>query len=364
MIINDVENKKGFKNFPTSDIALTLKYYKNDLFLTDTIPIDKNGFENVFNTYGAISPTRNIVDKEYFISSKKENKKDLRNLNNFLEEGDKVFYIDISLEFYHFFMDSFSNILLLYKNNPKSLFIINYSVDEHIEKQKTFLLILKDFLSKNNIKHILLESDYLIALNNFYYISMIRPCDEQIDLIFDFSRQYVKDKNSTPTKKVFLSRRYTDNQRSFHNTFDYFNKNWNWIGLDEKEIIDFHDIRMHNEIIFCDFIKDIGYEIIYPEKFTSIYEQIDFFNDVKTIISPTSASLINSIFMQPGGNVIELITPMLPGHSGNFDLHSFHYLDISYVKKHNYFGIPNKIDAKNLIDYLQNNKQLMNLLES
>jgi len=223
--------------------------------------------------------------------------------------------------------------------------------------------LLRDFVLNNNVNHVFIENNSVTALNNFYYFTQATPSSEAVDFIYNFSQQYVKNKNIVPTKKVFISRKYTPCERGEDRNIEQILKKGKWVNSDEKDIIGVSDIRLHNENNFCRFLELFGFEIVYPEKFKNINEQINFFNGVKTIMSTTSSSLVNSIFMQPGGNVIELITPLLTDRA-QFDMHSDLYLFLSYVKKHDYLAIPNKYTANEMIEYLNNKKEIMNLLRS
>ena len=53
----------------------------------------------------------------------------------------------------------------------------------------------------------------------------------------------------------------------------------------------------------------MGYESIYaPEKFKNFEEQINYFNEVKTLVAISSSGLANSLFMQPQTTLFELQT--------------------------------------------------------
>ena len=360
-IVNDIQNKKGFKNFSTIENISTMWFQKEDIFLTSSIDNTEKSL-GYFQTVGSSLPN-NKIDKQSFDVSNKKNKIDLRNLKDKLKKEEKIFYIDASLQFYHFVAEIFAFLLLLHKKYPNSFFVINYSfISAGMEKENSFLKLLKDFISNNNIKYVLLEQDSVIALNNFYYFTEIYTNDEAINLLYNFSQKYVKNKDVLPTKKVFLSRKYTPCERYGQNKLEDIMKKWAWIDKDEKDIIGISDIRLHGETEFCHFMQSIGYEIVYPEKFATIEEQINFFNDVKIIVSTTSSSLLNSVFMQPGGVVVDLMTPMFPGTSPYFELHNDLYLYLSYIKKHHYIGIPNKYNSDELVDYITSNNTLMQLL--
>lgn len=363
MIVNNVKDKKGFRDFPTLEETSIINFNSENIFLSSPLEYGDNSLGQFYTT-GSAFP-RFKIDENSFINSKQKNKKDLRDLiKTYNDNQKKVFYIDITTQFAHFFLETFALLLMAHESSPNSLFIINFSgLSKDAKKEHSFLSLLEDFVLNNNVDHFFIENNSVIALNNFYYFTQVTPSNEVVDLIYNFLQKYVKDKNIVPTKKVFLSRKYTPCERGTDRNIEQIIKRGKWVNSDEKNIIGVSDIRLHNESYLHAFFESFGFEIVYPEKFKDINEQINFFNGVKTVVSTTSSSLVNSIFMPPGGTIIELITPLLTDRA-RFDIHSDLYLFLSYVKKHEYFAIPNKYTANELLDYFNNKKVIIDFLRS
>jgi hypothetical protein len=130
---------------------------------------------------------------------------------------------------------------------------------------------------------------------------------------------------------------------------------------------------------------DLGFEIVYPEDFNNFQEQLDFFYSVKSLASITSSGIVNAVFMPPGGNIIEIVTPLItqsPVVSNEYlkkhnvnptdyeidintvqEIHMF-YHNLAFFKDHTYIGIPNySRDSDKLQAFIDNNKILKEMLE-
>ena len=101
-----------------------------------------------------------------------------------------------------------------------------------------------------------------------------------------------------------------------------------------------------------------------PENLGSFEDQINYFYKTKTIFSVTSSGLTNSIFMQPGNNVIELQTPFETQMNvkGSLELHSEIYSNLCYTKNHNYLAIPSETNSTKTINKIKNNKKMYNFI--
>ena len=96
------------------------------------------------------------------------------------------------------------------------------------------------------------------------------------------------------------------------NSNNYFLKTKN--DYFEYKKSNYVNYRMDNYKYLEDFFEKYNFEIIdninefyaFSENFI---DQINFFNEVKTLISVSGSGLTNSLFMQKNTNLIELITP-------------------------------------------------------
>lgn len=63
--------------------------------------------------------------------------------------------------------------------------------------------------------------------------------------------------------------------------------------------------RIANELPLSDSLRGIGFQVVYAEEL-SFREQVELFSDAKVVVSVHGAGLSNSVFMRPGGTVIEI----------------------------------------------------------
>lgn len=286
---------------------------------------------------------------------------------NLISEEKKVL-ISLQSGPYHFFMNTFTSLLKIYSIDQNLLFILdkrNLNTND-----TTFFIFLCNFLEDKKIKYkIINTNDYdNLLINNFYHL--VNPTNAVFlaNSLFEISKEYIKDTNILPSKKVYLSRSKIGD-RSYNNG--------NIQSLENIQNVPFlHDNRIYNEKIIEDFFEQNGFEIVVPENFSSFEEQINYFYSVKTLVSVTSSGITNSIFMQNGGNVIEFITPLLIhfwdkiNDDGTFNYthlqseqHHFYHA-ISYIKDHNYIGIPNKTrNPEDLINRMLNTPHLFEILK-
>jgi capsular polysaccharide biosynthesis protein len=123
--------------------------------------------------------------------------------------------------------------------------------------------------------------------------------------------------------------------------------------------------RIIDEKKLQDYFVSIGYETHYRENLEEVdlIEDILYFRDVKTIAGISGAGLTNALFMQPGGNVIEISTPQITAtkyDNAGFPekhiraRHLFHPV-LSFEKNHMFYQVPihNK-NAEEAINKLKN----------
>ena len=112
------------------------------------------------------------------------------------------------------------------------------------------------------------------------------------------------------------------------------------------------------------------------------FSQINYFYEVKTLMSVTSSGLVNQILMQPSTNILEIstshffpkkmveksvaISELKPidniTFSGEEHLQNF-YKSFSHVKDQFYCAITNEdLQADTVINKIKNNKYLMDII--
>jgi hypothetical protein len=122
-----------------------------------------------------------------------------------------------------------------------------------------------------------------------------------------------------------------------------------------------NDVRMYDEDKLVEFFVDNGYEIVIPEeKFESLAEQINYMSEVDTLAAVSSSGLINSLFMQPGQKVIEILAEIVninylreDGLLTTTQGLPMEYYPLSFLLGHSHIMISTKRDASVAIRKLE-----------
>ena len=254
----------------------------------------------------------------------------------FVSPTKKVFLTAYSGMF-HFWYDSAGPLLSFIKDHPGIEVIVDTSVVQDQLDGSFFNFFLK-MLTDNNVKYqtIRFEEYDSIVANNFYTHESIDRIYDPANTVYEYAERYL-DKSVVPFRTVYLSRKEIGDR-----SFD---------GESRAPGLSFdHDNRIDDERELENYLSSLGVEIVVPEDFASFEDQIKYFNEVKTVISLTSSGLTNAIFMQPGCNVIEFVTPLIASlhliegtdmTHGEEALHNLYNM-ISFFKGHTYASIPNK----------------------
>lgn len=152
-----------------------------------------------------------------------------------------------------------------------------------------------------------------------------------------------------PYRRIYLSRGKTLSNSSALNN----------IPTDEIESLSALDLqnkykfinksRMDDEEAIEKYMESLGYEIIYPQDIARFEDQLKLFTETNTVASITGAGLTSLIFMNPGGRVIEFLTPLV---TVNLSIHP-HYYNLSYEMKHSYLAVPHERVAVDLISTIE-----------
>ena len=336
-IIKNVEDwfycQTASKNIQFFD---STQYLVDDFFLMS----QKKFMPKVTNSFISCSQKINILEPQHynFYNVLSNNKIEPQNF----EDDEIKVYLTISPQFFHFFMDSLVSILLINKKFPGIKFVINASFlyfDKNgvYNENSTQIVFIKKILKNNNINYSWLMPDHFIKIKNFYNVRYGLVTEIETDEIYNLALSFIKEKNVVPTKKIYLSRKNVNNYKL-------------------ERLKDEKDLEL--------FFEDNGFEVLAPENLGSFEDQINYFYKTKTIFSVTSSGLTNSIFMQPGNNVIELQTPFETQMNvkGSLELHSEIYSNLCYTKNHNYLAIPSETNSTKTINKIKNNKKMYNFI--
>lgn len=319
----------------------------------------------------------------------------------------KLYEILLNLE-----KDNYKNSLIILLGNhmprrfsPEVKFY-QYAIDKMIN----------DFPNQQN--EILYSLDPVIyEIDNFYAFNYNWSCP-----ITELNKLFV-NQDIKPTKKVYASRmpqfildfyKYKDmghdsiltgfKQKSYRKACDGFCHEF---GGDHE--ISLLDKKIYNETELEDFFRSNGFEIIDPGtdfheddcilkqkkrydyslcKNCSIEKAINYFNDVKLLISVSSSSLQNALFMKNSGTMVELSSKfylpqeqvdleeiyfadietsikenMMNEGIKNMKLNHIWHKDLAERLKINYISINNyDMNGRTIIDNIKNNSALMKLI--
>lgn len=259
-----------------------------------------------------------------------------------LTTGKKKIVKSITSSYYHFLLEDCSDIINIINDEKYSgmeLIIDVSGVFEIIDdKSADFIKFFLQTLNDKNVPHKIVNFAHfdVVNIDHFYLLKPQYSPYAAMQGLYEHFKDYVVDKNVVPNKKVFLSRRKFD-----ENPYAYYKDSY---GVEKT----FLRKRIDDEEELEKFFASRGFEIVYPEDFEDYEEQINFFYSVKTVASLTSSGLSSAALMQPGGNLVEVVTPLVAAPTSddgtvgllNRELHNY-YKTVALLKSHLYIGLPN-----------------------
>lgn len=268
----------------------------------------------------------------------------------YVDEGPKIL-INYHLDFFHTVVDILGTILMEFKREPETLFLIHINDFESNFFRHTYNSFIFNTLNKMNVRYevLFMKPNQVIHVKDIFVYQRYLPSVYECFLAIEESAQdlYL---NQKPDKKVYVSRKKVLRSKSEEFLFR---------NVDRNTLMYQDDNRLDEPELMDEFFRKMGFQIVYPEDFKIFEDQVRFFSTVKTLAGVTGSGLLNSIFMPRGGLVLEMSTPLLG--NGREDLHPF-YREISFCKEHTYISMTNSRNSKHMIDKIDSNKALMRLL--
>jgi hypothetical protein len=285
----------------------------------------------------------------------------------------KKFIKTIVASYYHAVADDLAEIVYAIDKYPNSEIIINVSdIRGGLHRPDwDFVGFFLRCLDDKKIKYTLVEFSKfdVIYMNNFTMLAFPFHSGARLDMLSDFFKKYVTNKKEKPHRKVYVSRGKMGQREDSKNAINFSYKNDNRIDSHEKI-----------EKVF----ESLGFEIVYPEDFKTFQDQLDFFYSVKTLASLTSSGIVNALFMQPGGTIVEITTPLItqsPVVNDTYlrehkidpndysldintvqEIHMF-YQNLAFFKDHLYLSIPNYFrDSEKVSQFIESNPLLKEML--
>ena len=259
-----------------------------------------------------------------------------------LIDGRNKIIKSICNSFYHSILDDLSEIIYTSKLHPDHDIIIDISDIELSlyadNAQWDFFNFFVEAMRAKDIKVTLvsLKKYDVIYIDNFVLVAFIYESGKKTNLVYELFKEKVSDPTVKPFKDVFVSRGKMGDPPENNVEGLSFNK----------------DSRMDDHIALEDYFASMGYEIIHAEMFNSFQEQLDYFYSAKTIASITGSGLTNAAFMQPGGTMFEIVTPLVvavppPDQPKDItkpffvqEIHNF-YKNVAYYQNHTFACVQN-----------------------
>ena len=259
-----------------------------------------------------------------------------------LINGKKKLVKSICYSFYHSVLDDMSEILYALEKYPDHDLVIDiseiypalYAPNAEWDFFNFFVQTLKENGTAVNL--VQLKNYDLVYMDNFKIVSFIYESGRKSNLVHEFFKQKVTNPDVKPTKNVFVSRGLMAPRYPVMAEGLSFNV----------------DSRMDDHLELEKYFASLGYDIIHAEKFKSFQEQLDYFYSVKNMVSITGSGLTNAAFMQPGGSMFEIVTPLVvsvPPPNAPKDItnpfyvqeiHNF-YKNLAYYQNHTYACVQN-----------------------
>lgn len=256
---------------------------------------------------------------------------------------------------YHFFYDSLGHLLNAIDLNKNATFVFNTN-DLKKMRNSSFYYFIKKIIQNNDIDVLEIEPNDCIKINKFYHVGIdFPPIPEPTKRIYDLLINNISSNGTLPDKKVYISRKQSEDNNTYYNLDSRF--------VHPKNRID-------DEQILEDFFKSHGFDIVYAEEFKTVEDQVLYMNSVKTMVCLTGSGFLNCLLMQEKCNFIEIVTPMtVPAFKGDaFSgpwVQSLHHFgsNLAFHKNHYYYTVNNHdLQANSVIDSIKNNKSLMELI--
>lgn len=263
-------------------------------------------------------------------------------------------------KFYHFFVDSLPFILKLHKLYPDARFVLYIKRSKQINSEP-FLHVMFELLEELKIKYNVFNFKYEDKSSDACLMKNFVRTDETVfnvhaaltlqDLVETsnlLKRKYV-DETIEPWRKVYIP--FAGGSEDFGDVY-----------VEDGSYP--NDIRMHDELKLQTYFRSIGYEIVTPERdFSGIAEQVRFMSEVSLLCSVSSSALTNSLFMQPGGKIVELAAEVVvpsgvrdDGYVKTSQSIPLEYYPLSFAMGHSHLMVPTNRDADATISRLANLK--------
>jgi hypothetical protein len=269
-----------------------------------------------------------------------------------LESKNPKLIITVIPGVHHLFNERFAIALEWFKRHEDGNVLFFYDEGQWFDKNLDldlfyFFNLFNDYIKQKSAGKqkcflIKMSKDTKFIVNNFWFFKDYINIRGKYHLSKNLKeiRDFYKTKKE-PFRKVYISRQKTI-QKSVHFT----------TGTKVKDFIKlnrFDDERVYNEEILQDYLISEGFEIIYPEDFKNMEEQIKFLSETKIMICSTHSGISNMVWLPDNATVIEISVPVVVGKTELLETSWFHLSvssQILYISIPSFSGEANDIIKK------------------
>jgi hypothetical protein len=282
---------------------------------------------------------------------------------SFISDNPKIF-LKFPKSFYHCMYDFLGTLFHLYEIDSNILFIIDSGEAKKSPSSSKLVDFCMSVLDYHKVKYqeVDLHGTKEININNFYVQGKNHLDHNAQNLVFKYFLPFVKDPSIKPFRKVYISRSY----------INQIKKKFYGDGVSSRLSRQEYS-RLKDEVKLEEYFASHGFDVVIPEKFESFQDQLNFFYEVKTAVAVTGGGLTNTLFMQDGGIVVELMTTLITEANGvgvepkdkYFEEAQHHfYHSIAFNKNHLYVGLKNvERNPDTIINYFETDKILKAVFE-
>ena len=318
------------------------------LFSTDT-----DRYDLFTDTVFLDLPTNAFYHQNYTEYVRTEVSQDPKTLN-IISDNKKVL-VQLTTSYYHFIHDQLGSILYYSQEHPDYEIIVDVAhalpYMNHGNNMYEFVL---EMLKLCKINYTRVDSSKIrgINLNNFLFPYFNFMSKDMPRRVHEFLSRFVDEPEVVPFRNVYLSRTDVDFGRNYEDRFDP--------ARNYPKILQ-NDFRVDDNRKLDDFFREYGFEVVVPERtFRDFKDQINYMYSVKTLVSISGSGLTNSILMQPGQTVMEIVSPMIttnpPRYTNtgleeyNADIHHY-FSPLSFKRGHVHIDISNR--TKKTVDVIR-----------
>jgi hypothetical protein len=290
-------------------------------------------------------------DNEGFYASKSIEVKDLPNsgTKRYIDDSRKI-VLDNSVPYGHF-IATWLYVLLRSIESEGPMTVLMYVKPDHPELVRyhttSVITYMYEELTKRGHKVEYIDSDEFYVNNLIHVKTPFAIKTENLKPVSDFLIENLSPSAVQGQEKIYLSR--------------------------GKGVKHSFSSRIDDESALEEYLKTLGFTVLYPEDFKSYRDQLDRIASARMLMSITSSALYSLMVLQPHTLVVELpvLYPMADNVNpdGTFDLrHAYfhdHYRNLATIRNNIYLAISNKNSkTSQVVEAIEGNLGLKELLSS